>query len=124
MTLDVKKRLSFTKVLVRGGPNIEQSQRFAEYDQDRQQQPTTTLPGWAGMLLPRNKRGLYKGNIWTRPLMEDEWRILYFIMRELAFVYDLSIPACRNVIKWAKTPKDQGVVYLPLNYRAGKQPNC
>ena len=45
----------------------------------------------------------FKGCIWERPLRDDEWTILFYICREIAFLVDLAI----DFYRWKVAEKDE-----------------
>ena len=53
------------------------------------------------------RRDLYQGNEWDRPLHDDEWRILYYPLREMAFLIDFILDVGKRY--YEKKEKNESV---------------
>ena len=81
-------------------------------------------PNWFQPALARGstgpRRDLYQGNEWDRPLHEDEWRILYYLLREMSFVVDFAVDSGRRCLdKRAQAGEDNAG---SISYRAREKP--
>ena len=77
------------------------------------------------LMVGQQPPGKYVGNQWERPLRDDEWYILFYFFREVAFLWDFIADCIDRMWRkekfkctWRSTalPQTQGFRYLVSIY--------
>ena len=89
--------------------------------QDRRQgEETTWIQSVFGNGTTGTRRDLHRGNEWDRPLHEDEWRILYYLLREISFIIDFIEDSGRRCLEKDEQAKENDA--SRVSYRAREKP--
>jgi hypothetical protein len=81
------------------------------------QMELTVLQKFLNLFIGVQYQTKFKGSIWEKPLRDDEWTILFYLCKELAFLVDYVT----DFYRWKVASKDDRE-NLKFSYRATKTP--